>query len=143
MFKFDHLVPWLESIPLGSRTAGYARAGKSLYYSTPQEEPVTLFGFHAVITYAFTMPYLEVQLAEAKTPDIWTPFYWAPLEAVAGIDTGGAEIVRMLPSPFVIMPSQRIQIAINAPSGVVYPEGVEHALTLVGVRDLKGGYATA
>lgn len=134
------LIPWFESIPLGTKTVRRAISGRTLWYSTPVDEAVNLMGFHIVISYTGSLPLFTVQLCESRTPDIWSPFYSTPIEAIAGIDTGGASPVRMLPAPYVISPGRRIQIAMTVPTGYVIPGGnPQDTLTLVGVRDLKGG----
>ena len=135
-----NLIPFFESIPLGTKSRGAAIPGRSLYYSTTQEEIVTLTGFHLVLSYVETLPQLDLALCESRTPDIWTPFFMAPVEAVAGLNTGGVEIVRQLPAPYVIQPGRRIQIALQVPSGYLIPGGnPRDTFTLVGVRDLIGG----
>lgn len=138
-----NIIPWFESIPLGTRARGSAITGRSLWYSTPQEEAITLFGFHLVISFLETQPQFTIQLCESRQPDIWTPFYFAPIEAVAGVGSGGVSPVRMLPSPYVIAPGRRIQIALNVPT-YFFPAGnPRDTLTLVGLRDLKGGLYVA
>lgn len=138
-----NLIPFYESIPLGTKAVGAAILGRTLYYSTPQEEIVTLIGFHIVLSYLLgSVPAVELTLCESQKPDIWTPFYMAPIEAVAGLNTGGVEIVRQLPAPYVIQPGRRIQIAIQVPGGYPIPSGnPRDTFTLVGVRDLIGGLA--
>jgi hypothetical protein len=139
-----NLIPFFESIPLGTKGRGAAMLGRTLYYSTPQEEIVTLTGFHMVLSYIGTLPQFDLSLCESKTADIWTPFYMAPVEAVAGLNTGGVEIVRQLPAPYVIQPGRRIQIAIQVPGGYPIPSGnPRDTFTLVGVRDLIGGLGNA
>ena len=134
------LIPWFESIPLGAKSVRAAIAGRSLWYSTPVDEAINLIGFHIIISYIGTLPKFTVQLCESRTPDIWSPFYSTPIEAVAGIDTGSVSPVRMLPAPYVIAPGKRIQIAMTVPSGYLRPGGnPADTLTLVGVRDLQGG----
>lgn len=134
------LIPWFESIPLGTSAVRRAISGRSLWYSTPVDEAVNLLGFHIVISYTGALPRFTVQLCESRTPDIWSPFYSTPIEAVAGIDTGSVSPVRMLPAPYVISPSKRIQIALTVPTGYIIPGGnPADTLTLVGVRDLRGG----
>lgn len=135
-----NIIPWFESIPLGTRARGAAIPGRSLWYTTPQEEAVTLFGFHAVISFLEILPPFVLQLCESRQPDIWSPFYSTPIEAVAGVGSGGVSPVRMLPSPHVIAPGRRIQIALTVPTGYLIPAGnPRDTLTLVGLRDLKGG----
>lgn len=134
------LIPWFESIPLGTASRRAAIPGRSLWYSTPVDEAVNLTGFHIVISYTGTLPRFTVQLCESRTPDIWSPFYSTPIEAIAGVDTGSVSPVRMLPAPYVISPGKRIQISLTVPTGYIIPGGnPADTLTLVGVRDLQGG----
>ena len=138
------LIPWFESIPLGTASRRAAIPGRTLWYTTPVDEVVNLFGFHVVISYTGTLPRFVLQLCESRTPDIWSPFYSTPIEAVAGIDTGSVSPVRMLPAPYVIAPGRRIQIALTVPTGYIIPGGnPADTLTLVGARDLQGGLINA
>lgn len=125
----DILLPYFESIPVGSGvsgtpilTAGY----RYMHYTTPQAEPIVLFGFSA----NFQDVDIRVSLAQMNTPDVWIPFYNTQMTALVGAD-GQAEPVLYLPEPFVIVPQSRIQIALQNNDVSNFSPAI---LTLVGVR---------
>lgn len=125
------LVPWNESIPLGS-------GGRYLYYSTPQDTSCILCGFNLVFG-AIPPNYrkFDIQLSDSSSPDTWTPFYFAPFRALAGYQDQGVSPVSQLPEPFRIRPFSRIQIAIKIQTGVLFPSGTKNTLTLVGIREVE------
>lgn len=123
------LVPWMESIPLGT-------LGRYLYYSTPQDTVCILTGFNLV--YGRTLPgdrNFDIQLSDSSSPDTWTPFYFAPYRALSGYQDQGVSPVSQLAEPFRIRPFSRIQIGFKIGSGA-YPLGTENTFTLVGVREV-------
>jgi len=139
------LIPWYETIPCGATAVAggvyMAALKRFLYYTTPQPEPVILFGLTATFDERATRE-ITVQLCDSKLPDVWTPFYKSPDYAVFGGASpafGGWDTVMLvlpLPEPYVIQPGHRIQILLepNAAAILTNPDYI----TLVGVRDLRG-----
>lgn len=132
------LLPYFESIPVGSGASGTSilTAGyRYLHYTTPQPEPIILFGFSA----NFQDVDIRITLAQMNRPEVWIPFYNTQMTALVGA-VGQAEPVLYLPRPFRIDPQSRIQITLhNNDVGNFSPA----ILTLVGARERGTADATA
>lgn len=126
---FPTHLPYFESIPVGSGAGGTPAlvAGyRYVHYTTPQADPVMLFGFSA----NFQDVDIRFTLAQMNTPDTWIPFYTTQMTALVGA-TGQAEPVLCLPRPFEIAPNSRIQITIHNNDVLNFSPTI---LTLVGTR---------
>lgn len=120
-------LPFFESIPVGSGTGPGLVAGyRYIYYTTPQDELIELYGFSA----NFQNVNVRVTLADMRLPSAWMPFFSTQMTAVFGA-VGQAEPVLMLPRPYTVPPRSRIQIGIlnNDPSNIG-----STILTVVGSR---------
>lgn len=123
------LLPYFESIPVGSGVSGtpiLTTGYRYVSYTTPQKDPIVLFGFSA----NFQDVDIRVSLAQMDTPDVWIPFYNTQMTALIGA-VGQAEPVLFLPKPFVIQPQSRIQITLHNNDASNFSPTI---LTLVGVR---------
>lgn len=101
-------LPFFESIPVGSGVGPGLVAGyRYIYYTTPQDEPIELYGFSA----NFQNVNVRITLADMRLASTWTPFFTTQMTAIFGA-VGQAEPVLMLPRPYTLPPKSRIQIGI-------------------------------
>lgn len=125
--------PWFESITMGTRVVPrLPQLKRAIYYSSPQDDTLILYGLHAVFQNRATKN-ITIQLAESNLPDVWTPFYQVPNYAAVGTGAGVWPVLP-LPTPYVIQPGRRIQILLYRNQNAIDPTEVEQ-ITLVGVRD--------
>ena len=125
-----NLLPWLETIPVGSGQSGspaLTSGYRYIHYSSPLTELVWLTGFTA----NFQDADIRIQLSESRQPDTWIPFYSTQMTAICG-DFDQVEPVLQLPTPYPIAPGSRVQIRIQNTDASNFSNTY---LTLVGVRE--------
>jgi hypothetical protein len=133
-------LPWFESISVGtiaSATSSALLAGyKYSHFSSPLSEPAELWGFHA----NFSSVNVLIQMYDTDKRDVWSPFFSTEMGAVFG-DFDQVSPVLLLPEPYLIQPTSRIQFFIQNIGVVNISQTI---ITLVGVRLKEAeGYVAA
>ena len=137
--NIKRILPWYETIPCGSEavTGGVVMGAgiRYVYYSSPQNEPLILCGFHGQFQ-SWTLRGITIQLCDMARPEVWTPFYQSLSFATLGYTLPGtssnAEPVLPLPVPYIIQPGHRIQVVLRAESSAILNR--PDYLTFAGVR---------
>ena len=133
------ILPWYETVPCGSEavTGGVVMGAgiRYVYYSSPQNEPLILCGFHGQFQ-SWVLRGITIQLCDMARPEVWTPFYQSLSFATLGYALPGtssnAEPVLPLPIPYIIQPGHRIQVVLRAESAAILNR--PDYLTFAGVR---------
>ena len=134
------LLPWIETIPLLRVSEHTLISGRqqNLYYSSLYHEPVYLTGLQLIYTNPAPLPTSWwLMICESNFPDTWTPFFYAPSDAITGYQNEGADPVQPLPEPYLLQPGRRLQIAVMVDRGS-FTIGTDDSLNLVGVRQIGG-----
>ena len=122
-------LPYYESIGVGTPSGGVSSAllagYRYLVYSSPQNEEIELWGFHA----NFQNVLVRLQVSESRG-ELWIPFYSTQMTAMIGAYTQ-AEPYLLLPQPYIIPPRSILQFSLQNTDASNISNTV---LTLVGSR---------
>lgn len=121
-------LPWYDSMVTGNPAGTLINNQRYVHYSAPLAEPTVLFGFNV----NFITTLVTITLANKNDRHVWSPFYHASINSVAG-EFDDVEPILLLPKPVEYGPFSRIQIEIANLSGV---DLLNTRLTLVGTREM-------